>query len=163
MRLRNLGVGLAVGTAAIATALFVGPNAYASHGGGGGGGGGGGTRPCGQPVSTMGAGSLGTGWTLKSMYDDDGATPGVVVGEEFQINTEAAGQQWTIQLADNGLVFFNQTVTSTAAGITAMSKTPDQPPGDQIMTAHAVNIASGEVISASVDLPGPPPPQCGKG
>ncbi|MCX4092558.1 hypothetical protein [Nocardia sp. alder85J] len=36
-------------------------------------------RPCGDPVMKSGAGTLGTPWTLKSMYDDDG--PGLVAGE----------------------------------------------------------------------------------
>jgi hypothetical protein len=95
------------------------------------------------------------------MYDD-GAKPGVVVGEEFEVNTGVAGQQWSVQLADNGLVFFNQTVTSTAAGIKAMSQTPDQNNTDQIMTATAVNLGNGEKVNARLDLPGPPPPACGQ-
>jgi hypothetical protein len=150
MRLRILAAGLTIGAAALATTMVAGPNAYASHG-----------RPCGDPVSTTGHGTLGSPFTLKSMYDDDGTQPGVVVGEEFEINTEAAGQQWTVQLADNGLVFFNQTLTSTAAGIKAMGQTPAQP-GDQVMTAHAKNLGNGETVDGTVKL-GPPPPACGEG
>ena len=161
MRYRKRGAGIALGAAALATAVLVGPNAYASNGGGDGGGGGG--RPCGPTHSTQGKGSQGTGWTLKSKYDDDGAKPGVVVGEEFQINTEAAGQQWHVQLADNGVVFFDKILTSTAAGITAMSNTPDQGGVDQVMTADATNLGDGEQIHASVTDPGPPPPACGQG
>ena len=131
MRLRNLGVGLTVGAAAIATTLFLGSNAYASHGGGGGG------RPCGEPVTGSGHGTLGSPWTDKSMYDDDGPVQGaVVVGEEFEINTGGvAGQQWHVVLADNGHVFFDQIVTSTTAGIKAMSQSPLQGTGNQNMTA----------------------------
>jgi hypothetical protein len=157
MRFHNLGVKVAVGAVTLASAVLVGPNAYAKGGG----------RPCGPAVSTSGVGSLGTGWTLKSMYDDDGAVPGVVVGEEFQINTEAAGQVWHVQLADNGLVFFDQQMTSTAAGITAMGKTADQNRTDQHMTAVATRVPDGETIDpahgAQVTLAGPPPARCGVG
>lgn len=158
MRIRNRGTAIAVCAAAFATAVLVGPNAYASGGGGGGGG-----RPCGPGHSTQGTGSQGTPWTLKSKYDDDGALPGVVVGEEFQINTEAAGQQWHVQLADNGLVFFDKVLTSTAAGITAMSNTPDQGGTDQHMTAVATNLGDAETINAALTVPGPPPAACGQG
>lgn len=160
MRNRKRGAGIVVVAAALATAVLAGPNAYAS---GGGGGGGGGNRPCGPTHSTQGKGSQGTAWTLKSKYDDDGAQPGVVVGEEFQINTEAAGQQWHVQLADNGVVFFDKILTSTAAGITAMANTPDQGGVDQVMTAVATNLGDGEGIHASVTDPGPPPAACGRG
>jgi hypothetical protein len=155
MRLRILGTGLAISAAAIAATVLVGPNAYASHGGGGGG------RPCGTGMNTAGHGTLGSPFTLKSMYDDDGAVPGVVVGEEFEINTEAVGQQWTVQLADNGLVFFNQILISDVNGIKAMSMTPAQP-GKQVMTAHAVNAGNGEVVDGTVTLD-PPPARCGEG
>jgi hypothetical protein len=160
MRLRILGTGLAITAAAIATTVLAGPSAYASHGGGGGGGGGGG-RPCGTAMATSGHGTLGSAFTLKSMYDDDGVVPGVVVGEEFEINTEAVGQQWTVQLADNGFVFFNQNLVSDAAGIKGMSMTPAQP-GKQVMTAHAVNTGNGEVVDGTVTLD-PPPAKCGEG
>ena len=39
---------------------------------------------------------------LKSMHDDDGPGGTFVVGEEFEINTQVAGQVRTIILADNG-------------------------------------------------------------
>lgn len=155
MRLRILGSGLAIVAAAVATTVLAGP-ANASHGGGGGSGSG---RPCGTATATSGVGTLGSAFTLKSMYDDDGAVPGVVVGEEFEINTEAVGQHWTVQLADNGLVFLNQDLVSTTTGIKAMSMTPAQP-GDQVMTAHAVNTDDGETVDGTVTLD-PPPAGCG--
>jgi hypothetical protein len=157
MRLRILGSGLAISAAAIAATVLVGPNAYASHGGGGGGGGG---RPCGTDMATAGNGTLGSAFTLKSMYDDDGAVAGVVVGEEFEINTEAVGQHWNVQLADNGTVFFNQNLISDPTGIKGMSMTPAQP-GDQVMTAHALNTDNGETVDGTVTL-GPPPARCGE-
>jgi hypothetical protein len=159
MRLRILGSGLAIAAAAIATTVVAGPDAYASHGGGDGGGGG---RPCGTATATSGVGTLGSAFTLKSMYDDDddGAAPGVVVGEEFEIDTAAVGQQWTVQLADNGVVFLDQTETSDAAGIKGMSMTPAQP-GNQVMTAHAVNTDNGEIVDGTVTL-NPPPARCGE-
>ena len=158
MRLRMLGTGLVIAAAAIATTALAGPNAYASQGGGHSGGGNGGSgRPCGSASATSGQGTLGSAFTLKSMYDDDGAVPGVVVGEEFEIETPA-GQQWTVQLADNGVVFFDQTVISDAAGIKGMSMTPAQP-GNQVMTAHADNPVTGETVDGTVTL-APPPARC---
>ncbi|NUP51242.1 MAG: hypothetical protein HOW97_28615 [Catenulispora sp.] len=159
MRFRTLSVGATVGAAAVAVAALAGTNAYAS----GGGGGGGGNRPCGPTHSTSGVGSLGTSWTLKSKFDDDGAKPGVVVGEEFQINTEAAGQVWHVILADNGVVFFDKILTSDAAGITAMGNTPDQGVVDQNMTANATRLSDNETIFGTVVDPGPPPAACGQG
>ncbi|HEX3589054.1 MAG TPA: hypothetical protein VHV74_05425 [Pseudonocardiaceae bacterium] len=160
MRLRILGTGLAIGAAALATTVLAGPNAYAAHGGGdGGGGNGGGGRPCGTASATSGHGTLGSPFTLKSMYDDDGAVPGVVVGEEFEVDTPVVGQQWTIDLADNGMVFFHTLVTSDVTGIKGMSMTQAQP-GGQVMTAHAVNTVTGETVDGTVTL-GPPPAGCG--
>ncbi|HEX5406022.1 MAG TPA: hypothetical protein VFX16_27415 [Pseudonocardiaceae bacterium] len=162
MRLRILGTGLAITAAALATTVLAGPNAFAAHGGGSGGSGGngGGGRPCGTGMSTAGNGTLGSPFTLKSMYDDDGAAPGVVVGEEFEINTEAVGQHWTVQLADNGVIFFNQNLISDPTGIKAMGQTPAQP-GNQVMTAHAVDADNGEVVNGIVTLD-PPPASCGE-
>jgi hypothetical protein len=153
MRLRILGTGLAIGAITVATTVLAGPDAFASHGGGGGGG-----RPCGTDMATSGHGTLGSPFTLKSMYDDDGAMPGVVVGEEFEINTEAVGQHWTVQLADNGVVFFEQNLISDQTGIKAMSQTPAQP-GDQVMTAYAVDTDNGEFVDGTVTLD-PPPAGC---
>jgi hypothetical protein len=144
---------MAAGAAVLATGIVAGPDAFASHGGG---------RPCGDPVvAPPGNGTLGTGFTLKSMYDDDGPVPGVVVGEEFEINTEAAGQQWTVTLADHGTAFFSGTVVSDPTGINVTKMTPAQP-GGQVMTADARNLGNGETIHGSVTL-NPPPPTCGAG
>ncbi|HEY1574773.1 MAG TPA: hypothetical protein VGG05_25810 [Pseudonocardiaceae bacterium] len=154
MRLRILVSGLAIG-AAIAATVLAGPTANASQGGGNGGGG----RPCGTAMATSGVGTLGSTFTLKSMYDDDGAVPGVVVGEEFEINTEAVGQHWTVQLADNGVIFLNQNEISDVTGIKGMSMTPAQP-GNQVMTAHAVDTDNGEVVDGTVTL-APPSAKCG--
>lgn len=115
-------------------------------------------RPCGPGVSASGVGSLGSPWTLKSKHDDDGPGGTQVVGEEFEINVPA-GEVWLITFADNGVVFFNQSSTSTAGGIREVHPAPDQP-GTQHMTVHAVDPATGEVIDGFVDVP--PAPNCGK-
>lgn len=115
-------------------------------------------RRCGPAVTTSGVGTLGTAFKLKSMHDDDGPGGSFVVGEEFEIFTQVAGQVWTITFADNGLVFFNADDVATATGIREVHPTPNQP-GTQHMTAHAVNHTTGEVIDAFVDVP--PAPNCG--
>jgi hypothetical protein len=134
-------------TAAVALSMLAAPAAFAQGGDGGGGGGGG--RRLGPAVNTSGTGTLGSPWTLKSQHDDDG--PGLVAGEEFQINTPA-GHVWTVTLAGNGTPFFSQDVTADATGLTAMSKAADTGT-DQHMTAHAVDKATGEVVDGAVDLP----------
>ena len=132
-------------TAAVALGMLAAPSAFAQGGGSGSGSG----RRLGPAVSTSGTGTLGSPWTLKSQHDDDG--PGPVVGEEFQIKTPA-GHVWTVTLADNGTPFFSQDVTADATGLLAMSKTADLGI-DQVMSAHAVDKATGEVVDGAVDLP----------
>jgi hypothetical protein len=115
-------------------------------------------RPCGDPVNSAGTGTMGTGWTLKSMYDDNG--PGLVAGEEFQINTEGAGQHWTVVLSDNGKAFFTDNdVVSTATGINETRPNPVVHGTTEVMAAHAVRHDTGEIIDGSVTLP-PAPAQC---
>src|SRR5947207_11050816 len=92
-----------------------------------------GKRPCGPPVSTSGVGTGGTAWTLKSMHDDDGPGGTLVVGEEFEINTQLAGQLWTIAFADNGTVFFTGDDVSTTTGVREVHAAPNQA-GTQHMT-----------------------------
>ncbi|GAA2024828.1 hypothetical protein GCM10009839_23410 [Catenulispora yoronensis] len=154
MRSRRLGIGVAVGAATIASAVFMGPNAFAAADGGPGHG------PCGATHSAAGTGSLGTPWILRAKYDT--AVPsGVVVAEQFQIQTAAPGQLWHVQLADNGVVFFDKVVQSTASGVAAMGTTPPVGTGDQVMSAVGTNLGDGESIDASVTLLPPPASGCG--
>jgi hypothetical protein len=115
------------------------------------GGGGGGGRPCGPAATANGTGSQGSPWTLKSMYDDNSAGA-VVVGEEFEINTQVAGQVWAVTFTRNGTAFFNGDVTSTTAGVREVQMTL-YTGGTSHMTAHAVNQQTGEVVDGAVDLP----------
>lgn len=147
-RMQFLALAVATGAMAIGVGVIAAPAANASG------------RPCGQASSISGTGSDGTPFTLKSMYDDDGPTPGVVVvGEEFEINTEAVGQTWTITYSDNGTVFLNDTQVSTATGIREQGMTTAQP-GTQTMVAKAVNLGNGETIVGTVQLP-TVPSKCG--
>jgi hypothetical protein len=139
-------VPVAAATALALGALMAGP-AMAQGGGGGGGGGGG--RPCGPSHSTSGQGSLGSGFTLKSMYDDNAGA--VVVGEEFEIAVPA-GQVWTVTFSDNGTVFFSGDVTSDAAGVRVVEMTAYHG-GTSHMAAHALSKQSGETVDGAVDLP----------
>ena len=146
MRMRAMAAVLAVGAAAVTTSVVTGGAAYAKG------------RPCGSAVTASGTGSLGTTWTLKSMYDDNG--PGLVVGEEFEINTEGAGQHWTVVLSDNGTPFFtNNDDVSTATGINETHPNHAVHGVTEVMTAHAVRHDTGEVIDGTVTL-GPAPAQC---
>lgn len=150
MRMRVLAVVLAAGAVALTTSAVTGTAADAKG------------RPCGQPVMTQGQGT--PGWTLKSQYDDDGTNPGgLVAGEEFQINTEGAGQHWTVVLSDNGTAFFtNNDDVSTATGINETHPNPTFHHINNVMSAHAVRQDTGEVIDASVTLP-PAPANCAPG
>lgn len=148
MRKRILAVVLAAGVMALTTSAVT-ANAASAR------------RPCGPPVMTSGNGSLGTAWTLKSQYDDDG--PGLVAGEEFQIETQGAGQHWTVVLSDNGTPFFtNNDDVSTASGINETHPNHTVHHINNVMSAHAVRHETGEVIDGSVTLP-PAPPQCAPG
>lgn len=150
MQRKALSVTMLTASVAVGLSLLSAPAALASGGPGGGGDGGhGGGRRLGPAVSTSGVGSLGSPWTLKSQHDDDG--PGLVVGEEFEIGTPA-GHVWSVAFADNGVTFFQQTVTADAAGVRAMSKTADLGV-DQVMSVHAVDLGTHEIIDGSVDLP----------
>ncbi|WP_026424720.1 hypothetical protein [Actinokineospora inagensis] len=147
MRTRIIGAALAVSALAL-TAVAVSGTAAEAKG-----------RPCGPPSTTDGVGSAGTAFTLKSMYDDDG--PGLVAGEEFEINTEAAGQHWTVTFSDNGVVFFaNPDDVSTATGIREVHPNHITRGTVQHMNAHAVRHDTGEVIDATVVLQ-PVPDRCG--
>ena len=148
MRMRILAVVLAAGALTLTTTAVTANAAPAK-------------RPCGPAVMTSGTGSLGTGWTLKSQYDDDG--PGLVAGEEFEINTEGAGQHWTVVLSDDGKAFFtNNDDVSTATGINETHPNPTVHHISNVMSAHAVRHDTGEVIDGSVTLP-PAPPACAPG
>jgi hypothetical protein len=114
------------------------------------------SRRCGPTFEADGHGTLGTTWTLKSKHDDDGPGGSFVVGEEFEIHTNVAGQLWTITFADNGNVFFTGDDVSTVTGIRELHPTANIPGTNQHMTAHAVNHTTGEVIDAEVvDTPVP--------
>ncbi|WP_156892876.1 hypothetical protein [Actinokineospora enzanensis] len=121
-------------------------------------------RRCGEPVTAQGVGTNGTAWTLKSMYDDDGPIPGaLVVGEEFEIATQGAGQHWTVTFSDNGQVFFtNPDDVSTATGIREVHMNPAVHNTVEHMRAQATRHDTGETIDATVTLP-PAPARCGTG
>ena len=146
MRLDTLAAVLGAGSMALMTSAVTGTAVEAKG------------RPCGEPVMTSGVGTEGTSWTLKSQYDDNG--PGLVVGEEFQINTEGAGQHWTVTLSDNGKAFFtNSDDVSTTTGITETHPNPAVHGTIEVMNAHAVRHDTGEVIDGTVTLQ-PAPPRC---
>jgi hypothetical protein len=147
MRIRILTVVLAASAVALTTGAVTGTAVANAKG-----------RPCGDPVTSAGMGTKGTAWTLKAMYDDNG--PGLVAGEEFQINTEGAGQHWTVVLSDNGKAFFTDNdVVSTTTGINETHPNPVVHGTNEVMAAHAVRHDTGEVIDGMVTLP-PAPAQC---
>jgi hypothetical protein len=148
MRKRLIASAFAAAATVLAFGSLAAGPAMASGGSGGSGGSG---RPCGPASSTSGTGTLGSTFTLKSMYDDDGATPGVIIGEEFEISTPA-GQVWAVTLSDNGKAFFSGNATSSATGIRVQQATP-YPGGTSDMAAHAVSQQTGEVVNGSVGLP----------
>lgn len=151
MKLNRSSVAAATAAAAVVLSLVGAPAAFASgKGGGGGGGGAGGGRPLGQGASTSGVGSLGSEWTLKSKHDDDG--PGFVAGEEFEIDTPV-GHVWTVTFADDGHPFFSTDSAATATGVRVMGKVAAAPTAEVVMSVHAVDHATGEIIDGAVDLP----------
>lgn len=152
MHRRISALALTVGALALAGGAVTGTAAEAK------------SRPCGPPVMTQGVGTLGHTWTLKSMYDDDGPVQGaLVVGEEFEIATQGAGQHWAVTFSDNGTVFFsNPDDVSTDTGLREVHMTPAQHNTVEHMSAHAVRKETGEVVDGTVVLP-PAPARCGNG
>lgn len=122
---------------------------------GGGGGMAGAARACSPPHSITGHGSLGSAFTLRSMYDlSAGAT---AAGEEFEI-ASPAGEVWTVTFSDNGTVFFSGDVTADSAGVQVVGTTAYHG-GALHMVAHAVSEQTGETVDGAVDLP-PAPTTC---
>ncbi|WP_131737174.1 hypothetical protein [Actinomadura roseirufa] len=154
MRMR-VTAGLLATAAVLSTAVATGTAAQAKD------------RPCGRPSTTSGTTALGTTWTLKSMYDDDGTPPNrLVAGEEFEIATQAAGQHWSVVFTDNGKEFFrNDDDVSIATGIREVHPNPVGRVDPNHMAVHAEHKdAAGnviEVIDGAVDL-APPPPRCAR-
>jgi hypothetical protein len=105
-----------------------------------------------SPIS-VGVGTLGTPWVLKGLVDVNGPGGTPVVGAEFAINTQVAGQVWSITFADDGVVFFTADDVSTATGIREARSTAEQPGTVQHLTVHAVNDTTGETIDGAVDVP----------
>jgi hypothetical protein len=157
MRARSLTPLLSVVAATVVVGTLLAAPAVAQGGGGGGGGGG---RSCGPTTSTGGAGSLGSSFSLKSKYDDDAAGAAVQVGEEFEVNTQVAGQVWTLTFTYNGTTFFTGDVTSTTAGVRQVERAL-YTGGTSHMAVHAVSQQTGEVVDGSVD-DAVAPARCGR-
>lgn len=148
MRRATVGIAIALSGLAVVSGVAAG-TAQASG------------RRCGPAVKTDGVGTLGTSWTLKSQYDDDGPVGNpLVAGEEFEIAT-AAGQHWLVSFADNGVVFFsNPDDVSAAGGIREVHPNPTRHNQTNRMSVHAKRLDTGETIDGFVDLPFAPP-DCG--
>jgi hypothetical protein len=161
MRKRALTSVLAVTAATVALGALSATPALADHGGGGGGGGRGGGRSCGSAVSASGTGSLGSRFTLSSSYDDNDQTGGVIVEEEFQVNTQVANQVWAVTFTYNGTTFLTASVTSTTAGVHEAASTA-YTGGTSQLAVTAVNQTTGETVTSSVTDPAAPS-RCGAG
>jgi hypothetical protein len=118
--LTSRAASAAVIAGALAGPLFLaaGP-AFASHGGG---------------VATSGSCSQRGVFTLKAKHDD------AAIEVEYQVDTNRAGQAFHVRLTDNGTVFLDRTVTTTApsGSFTVNKRTADRA-GADVIRARAVS------------------------
>jgi hypothetical protein len=128
--IRALSTATIAGALAAPILLAAGP-AFASHGGGG--------------VAKSGSCSQHGVFTLKAKHDD------AAIEVEYQVDTNRAGQTFTVRLTDNGTVVLARTVTTAApSGSFTVSKRIADRAGTDTIRARAVS--GGNVCAGSVTL-----------
>jgi hypothetical protein len=82
-------------------------------------------------------------FTLKAKHDDG------ALEVEYEVDTNRAGQTFAVRLSDNGTVFLQRTVTTTApSGSFTVSKRTANRAGSDVIRARAVsgsNVCGGSV------------------
>lgn len=100
-------------------------------------------------VGTSGSCSATSTWKLKAKPDLDLGT----IQIEFAVDSNKAGQTWTVRLADNTTtVFFGHRTTLAPSGSFTVRRLTTDQAGTDIIRARATNPATGEVCSGQVRL-----------
>jgi len=127
-RKTTVSIGLAL--AALAGTATLAPPALASHGGGDG-------------TVARGACSHAGVWKLKAKHDDSR------IEVEYEVDTNHAGQRWTVRLSDNGHPFFTgHRTTKPPSGSFTIHRRPANRAGSDTIRARAVhghNVCAGKV------------------
>jgi hypothetical protein len=69
---------------------------------------------------------------------------------EFEVDQNVIGDTWRVVLRHNGTRFFRGTRTTTApSGSFEVRRVVDNLPGDDVITARATNLSTGETCQAT--------------
>jgi len=96
-------------------------------------------------VKVSGRCSAGSVWKLKAGARDRG------LETEFQVDSNVAGQVWSVRLTDNGTqVFSGQRTTTAPSGAFSVERTIRNQTGTDTIVATASNAATGETCRGSL-------------
>lgn len=100
-------------------------------------------------VTRSGACSIGSTWTMRAAE-----ATGDVAAIRLTVNSTRAGQTWSVQMARQGVQFFSGQRTTNASGDFTINTTAREVKNvNDVYTARARNLRTGEVCSARVVLP----------
>jgi hypothetical protein len=100
-------------------------------------------------VTRSGACSATSTWSLRAAEAE-----GDVAALRLTVNSTRAGQTWSVALSRQGTQFFSTQRTTNAAGDFTVTRNAREANGvDDVYTARARNLRTGEVCSARVVLP----------
>ena len=100
-------------------------------------------------VTRSGACSGASSWSLRASE----AAGDVAALRQF-VNSPRAGQTWNVALSRQGSVFFTTRRTTNSAGDFTVTRNAREVNGvNDVYTARARNLATGEICSARVVLP----------
>jgi len=100
-------------------------------------------------VTRSGACSGTTAWTMRAAE-----AAGDQAALRLTIDSTRAGQAWRVQLSRQGTQFFSTQRTTDAQGnLTVSRSAPEVSKVDDVYTARARNLRTGEICSARVVLP----------
>ena len=101
-------------------------------------------------VTRSGACSVGSTWTMRAAE-----AAGDTAAIRLTVNSATAGQTWSVQMSRQGTQFFSGRRTTNSAGdFTINTSAREVKNVDDVYTARARNLRTGEVCSARVVLPG---------
>ena len=100
-------------------------------------------------VTRSGACRATSTWSLRAAEAE-----GDVAALRLTVNSTRAGQTWSVALSRQGTQFFSTQRTTNAAGDFTVTRNAREANGvDDVYTARARNLRTGEVCSARVVLP----------
>ncbi|HEX9374782.1 MAG TPA: hypothetical protein VGB19_00845 [Actinomycetota bacterium] len=98
-------------------------------------------------VTTRGACSGAADWKLKVSPEDGG-----MLEVQFRVEDAKPGQEWTVQLADNGTQIFSGSRTANDLGKFKVRTMTADRAGSDTVTAQATNTVTGQTCNGSATL-----------